>query len=45
MAESDDWVAMASEYRAIATLPGAEDAELWEPEPGRVYVYERTKVS
>jgi glutamate synthase domain-containing protein 1 len=37
MAETDDWVAMASEYRAIAVLPGAEDAELWEPEPGRVY--------
>ena len=26
MAETDDWVAMASEYRAIAVLPGAEDA-------------------
>ena len=25
MAETDDWVAMASEYRAIAVLPGAED--------------------
>jgi glutamate synthase domain-containing protein 1 len=37
MAETDDWVAMASEYRAIAVLPGAESAELWEPEPGRVY--------
>ena len=37
MAENDDWVAMASEYRAIAVLPGAEDAETWEPEPGRVY--------
>ena len=24
MAETDDWVAMASEYRAIAVLPGAE---------------------
>jgi glutamate synthase domain-containing protein 1 len=44
MAETDDWVAMASEYRAIATLPGAEDAEQWEPEPGRVYVYERERV-
>ena len=31
------WVAMASEYRAIAVLPGADEAELWEPEPGRVY--------
>ena len=28
LAESEDWVAMASEYRAIAALPGAEDAEL-----------------
>jgi methylamine---glutamate N-methyltransferase subunit A len=44
MAETDDWVAMASEYRAIATLPGAEEAAVWEPEPGRVYVWERTPV-
>ena len=44
MAETDDWVAMASEYRAIAVLPGADDAAVWEPEPGRVYVWERTPV-
>ncbi|MFN8215276.1 MAG: class II glutamine amidotransferase [Solirubrobacterales bacterium] len=37
MAETDEWVAMASEYRALATLPGAADAEVWEPEPGVVY--------
>jgi methylamine---glutamate N-methyltransferase subunit A len=37
MAETDEWVAMASEYRAIAVLPGAESATMWEPEPGRVY--------
>jgi methylamine---glutamate N-methyltransferase subunit A len=37
LAETDDWVAMASEFRAIATLPGAEDADIWEPEPGRIY--------
>src|ERR1700727_1278754 len=37
LAETDDWVAMASEYRAIAVLPGAEHAVTWEPEPGRVY--------
>ena len=37
MAETDDWVAMASEFRALATLPGADDAEVWEPEPGVVY--------
>jgi methylamine---glutamate N-methyltransferase subunit A len=43
MAETDDWVAMASEYRAIAVLPGAENATVWEPEPGRVYVWERAR--
>ncbi|MBV8711569.1 MAG: hypothetical protein JOY56_07305 [Solirubrobacterales bacterium] len=37
MAETDEWVAMASEYRAIAVLPGAEDAVSWEPAPGQVY--------
>jgi methylamine---glutamate N-methyltransferase subunit A len=45
MAETDDWVAMASEYRAIAVLPGAEGARTWEPEPGRVYSWERQAVS
>jgi len=44
MAETGDWVAMASEYRAIAVLPGAEDATVWEPEPGKVYVWERATV-
>jgi len=37
LAETDDWVAMASEFRAIATLPGAENAKIWEPEPAQVY--------
>ena len=37
LAETDDWVAMASEFRAIAPLPGADRAEIWEPTPGRVY--------
>src|SRR6202042_1684739 len=37
MAETDSWVAIASEYRAIAVLPGAEDAVTWEPAPGHVY--------
>jgi amidophosphoribosyltransferase len=44
LAETDDWVAMASEYRAIAVLPGADHAEVWEPEPARVYAWERAKV-
>jgi glutamate synthase domain-containing protein 1 len=45
LAETEDWVAMASEYRAIAVLPGAEQAEVWEPEPGRVYSWDRAKVA
>jgi glutamate synthase domain-containing protein 1 len=44
LAENDDWVAMASEYRAIAVLPGAESARTWEPEPGTVYSWEQTRV-
>jgi glutamate synthase domain-containing protein 1 len=41
MAETDEWVAMASEYRALAVLPGAADAVVWEPEPARVYAWGR----
>jgi methylamine---glutamate N-methyltransferase subunit A len=41
LAETDDWVAMASEYRAIATLPDAEQARIWEPEPATVYSWEQ----
>ena len=37
IAETDDWVAMSSEFRAIAKLPGAENARIWEPEPATVY--------
>ena len=41
LAETDDWVAMATEYRAIATLPGAATAEIWEPRPAVVYSWHR----
>jgi glutamate synthase domain-containing protein 1 len=37
LAETDDWVAMATEYRAIAHLPGAENAKIWEPAPAIIY--------
>jgi glutamate synthase domain-containing protein 1 len=33
MAETDQYVAFGSEYRALATLPGIETARVWEPEP------------
>ena len=44
LAETDDWVAMSSEYRAIAVLPGASHARLWEPEPAVVYAWEKALV-
>ena len=44
IAETDDWVAMSSEYRAISVLPGATEARIWEPEPGVVYVWETARV-
>lgn len=44
MAETDEWVAMASEYRSIAVLPGAAEARVWEPEPAKVYAWEKAPV-
>ncbi len=41
LAETGAFVAMASEYRALARLPGIHEARVWEPEPGRVYVWEQ----
>jgi len=41
IAETSQWVAMASEFRALAGLPGIEDARLYEPEPERVYAWAR----
>jgi methylamine---glutamate N-methyltransferase subunit A len=39
IAEADGWVAMASEYRALAGLPGIADARIFEPSPGVVYTW------
>jgi amidophosphoribosyltransferase len=44
LAETDSWVAIASEYRAIATLPGAAEADVWEPEPAHVYSWSRVEL-
>lgn len=41
IAETTEWVAMASEYRALAGLPGVESAKIWEPEPEVVYAWTR----
>lgn len=39
LAENDDWVAMASEFRSLAELPGIDEATIWEPEPSIVYTW------
>ena len=44
LAETDEWVAMGSEWRAISVLPGAADATMWEPQPEVVYVWEKAPV-
>lgn len=41
MAETKAWVAFGTEYRALVDLPGIDDARVWEPEPARVYLWER----
>lgn len=41
LAETDDYVAMASEYQALASLPGIDKARVWEPEPATMYIWER----
>ncbi len=41
IAETDAWVAMASEFRALAALPGIDAARIYEPRPERVYAWKR----
>ena len=40
LAETDDYVAFGSEYRALVNLPGIAAAKVWEPEPATVYFWE-----
>jgi amidophosphoribosyltransferase len=42
MAETDDWVAFGTEFRALATLPGVDGARIWEPQPATVYAWSRS---
>ena len=39
MAETDQYVAFGSEYRALVNLPGIQNARVWEPEPATVYFW------
>ncbi len=40
LAETDQYVAFGSEYRALVDLPGIDSAKVWEPEPATVYFWE-----
>lgn len=37
VAETDEYVAIASEFRSLARLPGVKHAQLFEPAPERIY--------
>lgn len=39
VAETEDYVAVASEFRSLAHLPGVRNAKLFEPKPQEVYVW------
>jgi glutamate synthase domain-containing protein 1 len=45
VAETPRLVAVASEYRYLAGLPGIETARIFEPEPEVVYVWERSPLA
>lgn len=42
MAETNEYVAFASEYKSLAGLPGIASAKVWEPKPATVYFWERS---
>ena len=41
IAQTGDYVAMASEYQALTSLPGIADAEVFEPVPEEIYIWNR----
>ena len=45
MAETDQYVAFGSEYRALVNLPGIENARVWEPEPATVYFWDHEQAA
>ncbi|MFO1074415.1 MAG: glutamine amidotransferase family protein [Geminicoccaceae bacterium] len=45
MAETEQYIAFGSEYRALVNLPGIETARVWEPEPATVYFWDHGKVA
>jgi len=45
LAETEQYVAFGSEYRALVNLPGIENARVWEPEPATVYFWDHEKAA
>lgn len=45
MAETEQYIAFGSEYRALVGLPGIETARVWEPEPATVYFWDHEKAA
>jgi len=41
IAEAPGYVAMASEYHALAGLPGIEEADVFEPMPEEIHLWSR----
>ena len=41
VAETDDYVAVSSEFRSLAHLPGVGSAKLFEPQPRTIYSWKR----
>jgi glutamate synthase domain-containing protein 1 len=39
VAETDSYVAVASEYIALTSLPGIEQADIFEPDPEEIYIW------
>jgi glutamate synthase domain-containing protein 1 len=44
-AETDDYVAIASEFRSLAYLPGINDADVFEPGPEEIFVWNKKSVA
>lgn len=39
VAETDDYVAISSEFRSLAKLPGVKNASIFEPNPEQIYLW------
>jgi amidophosphoribosyltransferase len=39
VAETDDYVAISSEFRSLAKLPGVKNANIFEPKPEQIYLW------